>query len=97
MEITTAMNKYLIMVTVAIMTAMNVNAQSGYEDTKHEIGITYGGMSTSTWGSIGETMGTLLGSLGTVSYDDGTFTGPMRMRAICRPSRQSISIMSVQW
>ncbi|MBO6033288.1 MAG: hypothetical protein J6Q22_17820 [Prevotella sp.] len=71
------MKKILVMVTVAIMTAMNVNAQSGYDDTKHEIGITYGGMSTSTWGSIGETMGTILGSLGAATYDDGSFTGPI--------------------
>ena len=48
------MKKFLVMVAVAMMTAVSVNAQSGYEDTKHEIGISYGAMSNTTWMSIGD-------------------------------------------
>lgn len=71
------MKKILVMVAVAMMTAMNVNAQEGYDDTKHEIGVTYGALSNSTWMSIGETMGTVIASFGSVRYDDGNFTGPI--------------------
>ena len=70
------MKKFLVMVAVAMMTAVSVNAQSGYEDTKHEIGISYGAMSNTTWMSIGDAMGTIL-TFGAVKYDDGKFTGPI--------------------
>ena len=36
------MKKFFVMVAVAMMTAMNVNAQNGYDETKHEVAITYG-------------------------------------------------------
>ncbi|MBR5036625.1 MAG: hypothetical protein IKX69_05510 [Prevotella sp.] len=36
------MKKYFVMVAVAMMTAMNVNAQNGYDETKHEVAISYG-------------------------------------------------------
>ena len=36
------MKKVLVMVAVAMMTAMNVNAQNGYDETKHEVAISYG-------------------------------------------------------
>ncbi|MBR4389501.1 MAG: hypothetical protein IKT00_10030 [Prevotella sp.] len=36
------MNKILALAAVAIMTAMSVNAQNGYDDTKHEVAISYG-------------------------------------------------------
>ena len=64
------------MVAVAMMTAVSVNAQSGYEDTKHEVGISYGAMSNTTWMSIADAMGTTI-TLGAVKYDDGKFTGPI--------------------
>lgn len=71
------MKQILVMVAVALMTAMSVNAQEGYDDTKHEVGISYGALSNSTWMSIGETMGTVIASLGSVTYNDGDFTGPI--------------------
>lgn len=70
------MKKILLMVTVAMMTAMNVNAQRNGYDTKHEIGISYGAMSNTTWMSIGDAMGTIL-TLGAVKYSDGKFIGPI--------------------
>ena len=36
------MKKLLMMVAAAMMTAMSVNAQNGYDDTKHEVAISYG-------------------------------------------------------
>lgn len=33
------MKKILVMVAVAIMTAVSVNAQNGYDNTKHEIAV----------------------------------------------------------
>ena len=65
-----------MMAAVALMTAMSVNAQSGYEDTKHEVGISYGVLSNTTWLSIGDAMGTTV-TFGAVRYDDGNFTGPI--------------------
>ena len=64
------------MVAVAMMTVMNVNAQSGYEDTKHEAGISFGAMSNTTWMSIADDMGSTI-TLGAVKYDDSNFTGPI--------------------
>jgi hypothetical protein len=69
------MKKILVMAAVAMMTAMSVQAQDGYDDTKHEIGISYGGLSNSTWQSIGDNLGSSILSLGTVRYDDGNITG----------------------
>lgn len=69
------MKKIFVMVAVAIMTAMSVNAQTGYEDTKHEVGISYGAMSNSTWMAIGDDLGTSIASVGTVRYDDGSVVG----------------------
>ena len=34
--------KIFVMVAVAMMTAMNVSAQNGYDDTKHEVAVSYG-------------------------------------------------------
>ena len=70
------MKKILVIVAVAMMTAVSVNAQSGYEDTKHEVGISYGAMSNTTWMSIADAMGPTI-TLGAVKYDDGKFTGPI--------------------
>ena len=70
------MKKILVMIAVAMMTVVSVNAQSGYEDTKHEVGISYGAFSNTTWMSIGDAMGTIL-TFGAVKYDDGKFTGPI--------------------
>ena len=36
------MNKHFLLVAVAMMTAMSVNAQNGYDDKKHEVAISYG-------------------------------------------------------
>ena len=72
------MKKVLVMVAVAMMTAMSVNAQSGYEDTKHEVGISYGALSNTTWMSIADAMGTTI-TLGAVKYSDGNFTGPIAL------------------
>ena len=70
------MKKIFVMVAAAMMAAVSVNAQSGYEDTKHEVGISYGAFSNTTWMSIGDAMGTIL-TFGAVKYDDGKFTGPI--------------------
>ena len=70
------MKKILVMVAVAIMTAVSVNAQNGYDNTKHEIAVSYGALSNSTWMSIGDVMGTVL-TFGAVKYSDGKFTGPI--------------------
>ena len=72
------MKKFLIMVVVAMMAAVNVNAQSGYEDTKHEVGVSYGTFSNTTWMSIGDALGTVI-TLGAVRYEDGKFTGPIAL------------------
>ena len=43
------MKKLIFMVTAALMMAVNVNAQEGYEDTKHDVSITFGVESNSQW------------------------------------------------
>ena len=68
--------KIVVMVAIAMMAAVNVNAQSGYEDTKHEVGISYGALANTTWMSIGDAIGTTV-TLGALKYEDGKFTGPI--------------------
>ena len=36
------MKKIMVMVAVAMMTAMDVKAQNGYDETKHEVAVSYG-------------------------------------------------------
>lgn len=64
-----------MMVVVALMATVGIYAQDGYEDSKHEIGISYGALSNSTWQSIGESIGTSIVSVGKVRYDDGDIIG----------------------
>ena len=71
------MKKIFVLVAVTIMGVVNVNAQSGYEDTTHEIGVSIGEMSNSKWVSVADFMGTTIFSIGTVKYENGSFTGPI--------------------
>lgn len=67
------MKKMIMMVAVAIMTAMSVNAQN--EDLKNELSLSYGFGSISQFGDgIGE--GLALIGTGT-EYDDGFILGPI--------------------
>ena len=43
------MKKFILMVAAALTLAVNVNAQEGYEDTKHEVAIALGMESNSQW------------------------------------------------
>ena len=67
------MKKIMMMVAVALMTAMNVNAQS--EDLKNEINVSYGFGSLSQFGDgIGEGLGLVFSN---TEYDDGFILGPI--------------------
>ena len=67
------MKKIMMMVAVALMTAMNVNAQS--EDLKNEINVSYGFGSLSQLGNgIGEGLGLVFSN---AEYDDGFILGPI--------------------
>ena len=70
------MKKMILMVAVAMMTVMSVNAQSE-NYYKHEFAVSYGSIPNSAWMSLGDAMGTAMISLGTCSYDNGKFTGPI--------------------
>lgn len=66
-----------MMVVAAMMATVGVYAQDGYEDTKHEIGISYGALSNATWQAFGEDLGTSMISVGKVRYDDGKIFGAL--------------------
>ena len=66
-----------MMVVAALMATVGIYAQDGYEDSKHEIGISYGALSNSTWQAIGEDLGTSMISVGKVRYDDGKIFGAL--------------------
>ena len=61
------MKKIFVLVAVTIMAVVSVNAQSGYEDTTHEIGVSIGEMSNSKWVSVADFMGTTIFSIGNTS------------------------------
>ena len=67
------MKKMMMMVAVALMTAMSVNAQS--ENMKNELSLSYGFGSTSQLGSgIGEGLSLIFSD---TEYDDGFILGPI--------------------
>ena len=68
------MKKNLIMVAVAMMTAMNVSAQNGYNETKHEVAISAGALSNSQIIDVFENLG---GALVGAKFENETFTGPI--------------------
>jgi hypothetical protein len=67
------MKKVILMVAVAFMTAMNVNAQN--EDLRHELSLSYGFGSIAQFGDgIGEGIGLVFSNK---EYDDGFILGPI--------------------
>ena len=67
------MKKLLVLAAAALMAATNVNAQNGYDDTKHEVAISLGALSNSQWIDVFEDLTTAIfvGKL-----DDRDFDGP---------------------
>lgn len=63
-----------MLVAVAMMTAMNVSAQNGYDETKHEVAITLGIYSNSQIIDAFENIG---GALVGAKYENESFTGPI--------------------
>ena len=68
------MKKFLVMAAVAMMTAMNVSAQNGYDETKHEVAITLGVWSNSQIIDVFEILG---GALVGAKFENESFTGPI--------------------
>ena len=68
------MKKNLLMVAVAMMTVMSVNAQNGYDETKQEVAITYGLWSNSEIIDAFENVG---GALVGAKFENEKFSGPI--------------------
>lgn len=67
------MKRILVMVAVALMATMSVNAQN--EELRHEVSVAYGGPSLSQFGSgLGEGIGLAFTNS---EYDDGNIFGPI--------------------
>ena len=63
-----------MLVAVAMMTAMNVSAQNGYDETKHEVAITLGIYSNSQIIDAFENIGVALVG---AKFENESFTGPI--------------------
>lgn len=68
------MKKFFLMAVAAMMVTMNVNAQSVYEDTKNEVGISLGAWSNSDILNAFETLGVVIVG---VKTDGEKFLGPI--------------------
>ena len=68
------MRKFLLTLAIALMTVMNVNAQTGYEDTDHEVAISFGGASNSQKIDFYEKIPTIIVG---AQYKDDKHTGPI--------------------
>ena len=69
------MKKIMMMVAVALMTAMNVNAQN--ENLRNELSLSYGVGSLAQFGDgLGEGIGLIFSNK---EYDDGFILGPISM------------------
>lgn len=66
------MKKNLVLFAVAIMAAVSVNAQNGYDDTKHEVAISYGVFSNSQIIDGFETIG---GAITGAKFDNEKYVG----------------------
>lgn len=68
------MNKIVVIIAVAMMTAMNVNAQN--ENLRHEVSLSYGLGSIAQFGDgLGE--GLAMAIFSDTEYDDGFILGPI--------------------
>ena len=68
------MRKVLAIIFSAMMATTSINAQNGYDDTKHEIAVSYGALSNSQWVDILEDVTTIIVG---ATYKDETFVGPI--------------------
>ena len=69
------MKKFVLMVVVALMTTMNLNAQN--EDLRHELSLSYGVGSIAQLGDgIGEGLGLVFTK---TEFDDGSIIGPISL------------------
>ena len=68
------MKKILLLAVAAMMATMGANAQTGYEDTKHEVAISLGAGSNSQIIDVFEELG---GAIVGVSTDNEDFFGPI--------------------
>lgn len=68
------MKKIFAMVAVAMMTVMNVNAQNGYDETKHEVAISCGAYSNSQIIDVFENIG---GAMVGAKFENEKFFGPI--------------------
>ena len=63
-----------MMVVASMMATMNVNAQEGYDDTKHEVALSYGLYSNSQWIDVFEEVVTVIFG---GEYENEKFVGPI--------------------
>lgn len=63
-----------MMVVASMMATMNVNAQEGYDDTKHEVALSYGLYSNSQWIDVFDEVVTVIFG---VEYENEKFVGPI--------------------
>ena len=68
------MKKFFLLVVAAMMTVVTVQAQSGYEDTKHEVAVSLGGASNSQWIDVFEDA---FVSMVGYRFEDGSAFGPL--------------------
>ena len=59
---------------VALMATISVNAQNGYDETKHEVAVSWGALSNSQWIDVFEDMATIIVG---ASYKNEHFLGPI--------------------
>lgn len=68
------MKKLLFLIVAAMFTSFSVKAQEDYDDTKHEIAISYGYLANSQWIDVFEDMATIMAG---AKLDDEKLVGPL--------------------
>ena len=82
------MKRILVMVAVALMATMSVNAQN--EELRHEVSVAYGGPSLSQFGSgLGEGLGLAFTNS---EYDDGNIFGPISAEYFYHPNNPRLAV-----
>ena len=71
------MKKILMMAVTAILAATGVQAQNGYEETKHEVAVGFGALSNSQWIDVFEDVSLTSITAGQARFNNEHFSGPI--------------------
>lgn len=81
------MKKKLLMIAMALLTAVCTQAQEQEDFSRHEVAVSYGAASNSQWISAFEHIGVVVATLGSATYENESWTGPISAEYFYHPEK----------